>query len=146
MYNYLSCMSAVNSIDLQLILMQQCCDHPYLVDQSLQSTLTKDRPITDILDIGVRSCGKLLLLDRMLQQIKIQGLKEFLFFRRWDVHGIMLPIFFYLQSVHFDYRKVSPLLPPFQNLCRFNFAISQTSLTLTKFIYKKNAPTSTTSN
>jgi len=75
MYNYLSCMSADNSIDLQLILMQQCCDHPYLVDQSLQSTLTKDRPITDILDIGVRSCGKLLLLDRMLQQIKIQGLR-----------------------------------------------------------------------
>ena len=67
MYNYLSCMSADNSIDLQLILMQQCCDHPYLVDQSLQSTLTKDRPITDILDIGVRSCGKLLLLDKLTE-------------------------------------------------------------------------------
>ncbi|CAD6340635.1 unnamed protein product [Miscanthus lutarioriparius] len=58
-----------------LISLRKCCDHPYLVDQSLQSTLTKDLPITDILDIGVRSCGKLLLLDRMLQQIKIQGLR-----------------------------------------------------------------------
>ncbi|AQL02865.1 Helicase protein MOM1 [Zea mays] len=58
-----------------LISLRKCCDHPYLVDQSLQSTLTKDHPVTDILDIGVRSCGKLLLLDRMLQQIRIQGLR-----------------------------------------------------------------------
>jgi chromodomain-helicase-DNA-binding protein 3 len=55
--------------------MQQCCDHPYLVDQTLQSSLTKDHPVTDILDIGVRSCGKLLLLDKMLQKIRIEGLR-----------------------------------------------------------------------
>ena len=55
--------------------MQQCCDHPYLVDQMLQSSLTNSRPVTDILDIGVRSCGKLLLLDKMLQKIRTEGLR-----------------------------------------------------------------------
>ena len=55
--------------------MQQCCDHPYLVDQMLQSSLTNGRPVTDILDIGVRSCGKLLLLDKMLQKIRTEGLR-----------------------------------------------------------------------
>lgn len=55
--------------------MQQCCDHPYLVDQMLQSSLTKGHPVTDILDIGVRSCGKLLLLDKMLQKIRSEGLR-----------------------------------------------------------------------
>ena len=55
--------------------MQQCCDHPYLVDQMLQNSLTKGHPVTDILDIGVRSCGKLLLLDKMLQMIRTEGLR-----------------------------------------------------------------------
>lgn len=55
--------------------MQQCCDHPYLVDEMLQSSLTRGHPVTDILDIGVRSCGKLLLLDKMLQKIRTEGLR-----------------------------------------------------------------------
>ncbi|WVZ82995.1 hypothetical protein U9M48_030188 [Paspalum notatum var. saurae] len=58
-----------------LISLRKCCDHPYLVDQMLQSSLTKGHPVTDILDIGVRSCGKLLLLDKMLQKIRIEGLR-----------------------------------------------------------------------
>jgi SNF2 family DNA or RNA helicase len=55
--------------------MLQCCDHPYLIDQSLQSSLTKGHPLTDILDIGVQSSGKLLLLDKMLQELKAEGLR-----------------------------------------------------------------------
>ncbi|KAJ1257489.1 hypothetical protein BS78_10G000700 [Paspalum vaginatum] len=58
-----------------LVSLRKCCDHPYLVDQMLQSSLTKDHPVTDILDIGVRSCGKLLLLDKILQKIRIEGLR-----------------------------------------------------------------------
>ena len=50
--------------------MQQCCDHPYLVDKTLHLLLTKGHPVTDILDIGVRASGKLLLLDKMLRAIK----------------------------------------------------------------------------
>ncbi|CAN6192249.1 unnamed protein product [Urochloa humidicola] len=58
-----------------LVSLRKCCDHPYLVDQMLQNSLTKDHPATDMLDIGVRSCGKLLLLDKMLQKIRIEGLR-----------------------------------------------------------------------
>ncbi|CAL4938394.1 unnamed protein product [Urochloa decumbens] len=58
-----------------LVSLRKCCDHPYLVDQMLQISLTKGHPVTDILDIGVRSCGKLLLLDKMLQKIRIEGLR-----------------------------------------------------------------------
>ncbi|KAL5225839.1 hypothetical protein ABZP36_012478 [Zizania latifolia] len=58
-----------------LVSLRKCCDHPYLVDQSLQNSLTKGHPVTDILDIGVRASGKLLLLDKMLQEIKNQGLR-----------------------------------------------------------------------
>src|SRR4051812_3741188 len=53
--------------------MQQCCDHPYLVDQALQVSLIEGHPVTDILDIGVRASGKLLLLDKMLGEIKGKG-------------------------------------------------------------------------
>uniref|UniRef100_A0A0E0PSC4 Uncharacterized protein n=1 Tax=Oryza rufipogon TaxID=4529 RepID=A0A0E0PSC4_ORYRU len=35
-----------------LVSLRKCCDHPYLVDQSLQSSLTKGHSLTDILDIG----------------------------------------------------------------------------------------------
>ncbi|KAE8814203.1 Chromodomain-helicase-DNA-binding protein 3 [Hordeum vulgare] len=56
-----------------LVSLRKCCDHPYLVDATLQTSLTKDHPVTDILDIGVRASGKLLLLDKMLQEIKGKG-------------------------------------------------------------------------
>ena len=39
----------------------------------LQTSLTKGYPVTDILDIGVRASGKLLLLDKMLREIKGKG-------------------------------------------------------------------------
>ncbi|GJN29968.1 hypothetical protein PR202_gb18238 [Eleusine coracana subsp. coracana] len=58
-----------------LVSLRKCSDHPYLVDQSLQSSLTKGHPLTDILDIGVHSSGKLLLLDKMLQELRTEGLR-----------------------------------------------------------------------
>ncbi|KAF0911649.1 hypothetical protein E2562_011655 [Oryza meyeriana var. granulata] len=58
-----------------LVSLRKCCDHPYLVDQSLQSSLTKGHPLTAILDIGVRASGKLMLLDKMLKEFRNQGLR-----------------------------------------------------------------------
>lgn len=94
--------------------MQQCCDHPYLVDQMLQSSLTKGHPVTDILDIGVRSCGKLLLLDKMLQKIRIEGLRVLILSQvRRPYHA---SLFFYLhylilvQFMHVDSSKSKSLL------------------------------------
>lgn len=58
-----------------LVSLRKCCDHPYLVDEMLLSSHAKGHPVTDILDIGVHSCGKLLLLDKMLQKIRVEGLR-----------------------------------------------------------------------
>ncbi|KAE8771277.1 Chromodomain-helicase-DNA-binding Mi-2-like protein [Hordeum vulgare] len=56
-----------------LVSLRKCCDHPYLVDKTLHVSLTKGQPVTDILDIGVCASGKLLLLDKMLQEIWKKG-------------------------------------------------------------------------
>ncbi|XP_044382680.1 uncharacterized protein [Triticum aestivum] len=56
-----------------LVSLRKCCDHPYLVDKTLHLLLTKGHPVTDILDIGVSASGKLLLLDKMLQEIWKKG-------------------------------------------------------------------------
>ncbi|RWR81523.1 helicase protein MOM1-like protein isoform X1 [Cinnamomum micranthum f. kanehirae] len=42
----------VGALREMLISTRKCCDHPYLVDVSLQSTLTKGHPEVEYLDIG----------------------------------------------------------------------------------------------
>jgi SNF2 family DNA or RNA helicase len=79
--------------------MLQCCDHPYLVDQSLQSSLTKGHPLTDILDIGVQSSGKLLLLDKMLQELKTEGLRVLILCQVRCSSNIFLFVLFYFDMV-----------------------------------------------
>ncbi|XP_071705892.1 uncharacterized protein [Rutidosis leptorrhynchoides] len=59
-----------------LVTNRKCCDHPYIVDPSLQESLTKDlglSEITDvvvkgkkILDVGIKASGKLQFLDAIL--------------------------------------------------------------------------------
>ncbi|PNT66056.1 hypothetical protein BRADI_3g06450v3, partial [Brachypodium distachyon] len=66
---------SVGALRDMLLSLRKCCDHPYLADQMLQASLTKDRPATDILDIGVHASGKLLLLDKMLQEIRGKGMR-----------------------------------------------------------------------
>uniref|UniRef100_A0A453MLH5 Helicase C-terminal domain-containing protein n=1 Tax=Aegilops tauschii subsp. strangulata TaxID=200361 RepID=A0A453MLH5_AEGTS len=61
---------SVGALRSILVSLRKCCDHPYLVDEMLQASLTKGDPVSDIVDIGVRASGKLLLLDKMLQEIK----------------------------------------------------------------------------
>uniref|UniRef100_A0ACD5XZK0 Uncharacterized protein n=1 Tax=Avena sativa TaxID=4498 RepID=A0ACD5XZK0_AVESA len=58
-----------------LISLRKCCDHPYLVDETLQVSLIKGHPASDILDMGVHASGKLLLLDKMLREIREKGLR-----------------------------------------------------------------------
>ncbi|KAL6316589.1 hypothetical protein AAG906_018844 [Vitis piasezkii] len=57
-----------------LISTPKCCDHPYIVDLSLQSFLTKGLPEIEYLDVGIDATGKLQLLDRMISEIKIEWL------------------------------------------------------------------------
>lgn len=63
----------------------QCCDHPYLVDDNLQGSLTRDLPVTDYLDIGVNASGKLQVLDKILQMVKDQGLRVMILFQVCDI-------------------------------------------------------------
>nr|XP_029123602.1 helicase protein MOM1 isoform X3 [Elaeis guineensis] len=64
-----------------LISTRKCCDHPYLVDKLLQNSLTKDLPVVDILDVGVNASGKLLLLDKILKEMKNRGLRVLILFQ-----------------------------------------------------------------
>ncbi|XP_073301041.1 uncharacterized protein [Primulina huaijiensis] len=59
-----------------LLTVQKCCDHPYLVDTSIQKALfAEQHPVAEILEIGIKSSGKLHVLDSMLSEIKIRGLR-----------------------------------------------------------------------
>ncbi|KAJ3693915.1 hypothetical protein LUZ60_009395 [Juncus effusus] len=64
-----------------LLTLRKCCDHPYLVDQGLQGVLIEDRPPTEILNIGVRACGKLLLLDKLLKEMHSRGIRVLILFQ-----------------------------------------------------------------
>ncbi|XP_010262872.1 PREDICTED: helicase protein MOM1-like isoform X2 [Nelumbo nucifera] len=64
-----------------VISVRKCCDHPYLVDQSLQTFLTRGLPEIEYLDVGVKASGKLQLLDRILSEIKGRGLRVLILFQ-----------------------------------------------------------------
>ncbi|GAB2275172.1 hypothetical protein Dimus_009933 [Dionaea muscipula] len=53
----------------------KCCNHPYVIDPSLQPALTKDCTFDEIYDFGGKASGKLQLLDAMLLKLKNQGLR-----------------------------------------------------------------------
>ncbi|XWS74310.1 hypothetical protein CRYUN_Cryun02cG0203900 [Craigia yunnanensis] len=59
----------------------KCCDHPYVLDQSLQMLLTKGLKEVEFLDIGIKASGKLQLLDAMLLEIKKRELKVLILFQ-----------------------------------------------------------------
>ncbi|TXG58175.1 hypothetical protein EZV62_016004 [Acer yangbiense] len=63
-----------------LISIRKCCDHPYLVDETLQSLLIKDKE-TELLDVGIKASGKLQLLDSMLSEMKNRGLRVLILFQ-----------------------------------------------------------------
>ncbi|XP_022883449.1 chromodomain-helicase-DNA-binding protein 3-like isoform X2 [Olea europaea var. sylvestris] len=57
-----------------LFTVRKCCDHPYLVNSSLQESLIAEGCLaTELLDTGIKACGKLQLLDMILSEIKNQG-------------------------------------------------------------------------
>ncbi|KAL0418218.1 UNVERIFIED_CONTAM: Helicase protein MOM1 [Sesamum radiatum] len=59
-----------------LLTVRKCCDHPYLLDPSVQERLfAEQRPAAELLDIGIEASGKLKLLDTMLTEIKTRGLR-----------------------------------------------------------------------
>lgn len=59
----------------------QCCDHPYLVDPSLQKLLIKDLPVVQYLDVGIKASGKLQLLDKLLSELQNRCLRALVLFQ-----------------------------------------------------------------
>ena len=59
----------------------QCCDHPYLVDPSLVTFVNKGRPAVDSLSTGIEVSGKLLLLDKFLQEVWEKQLRVVIVFQ-----------------------------------------------------------------
>ncbi|PIA49130.1 hypothetical protein AQUCO_01300175v1 [Aquilegia coerulea] len=64
-----------------LISVRKCCDHPYLVDQSLPILLTKDLPEVKYLEVGINASGKLQTLEKILSEIKTRGLRALILFQ-----------------------------------------------------------------
>ncbi|KAI4373541.1 hypothetical protein MLD38_011658 [Melastoma candidum] len=64
-----------------LISIRKCCDHPFIVDTKLPNLLSKDVPATDYLDIGIKASGKLVLLDKLLHELKKQKMRVLVLFQ-----------------------------------------------------------------
>ncbi|XP_031384761.1 helicase protein MOM1 isoform X3 [Punica granatum] len=60
---------------------RKCCDHPYLVDASLQKLLIKDLQVSQYLDVGIQASGKLQLLDKLLSELQSRGLRVIIMFQ-----------------------------------------------------------------
>lgn len=64
----------------------QCCDHPYLLDQSLQGLVTKGLSMEENLNFGVKVSGKLQILDKILLETKVRGLRVLILFQVGSAH------------------------------------------------------------
>ncbi|KAI3793762.1 hypothetical protein L1987_36384 [Smallanthus sonchifolius] len=64
-----------------LVSNRKCCDHPYIVDQSLQAALTKDLELAKFLEVGIKASGKLQFLDVILPQMRKRKLRVLIVFQ-----------------------------------------------------------------
>ncbi|KAG9151218.1 hypothetical protein Leryth_002778, partial [Lithospermum erythrorhizon] len=71
----------VGALRETLSTIRKCCDHPYLVDSTLQGLIIKGLPLSDILDVGIKASGKLQLLDMILSEIKARQLRVLILFQ-----------------------------------------------------------------
>ncbi|CAM0955492.1 unnamed protein product [Alopecurus aequalis] len=61
--------------------LSKCCDHPYLVDDFLQKSPVDNHDHADTIDTRVQACGKLLLLQKMLKEIRNRRLRVIILFQ-----------------------------------------------------------------
>lgn len=61
--------------------LSQCCDHPYLVDWSLHTSLIKGIQQSEQLDEQIKLSSKLLLLHKALVEIKKRGLRVLILYQ-----------------------------------------------------------------
>ncbi|KAI5408211.1 hypothetical protein KIW84_054148 [Lathyrus oleraceus] len=63
-----------------IISTRKCCNHPYLLDPTLSSLVTRGLPVEEHLDIGIKASGKLQLLEKTLVEAKSRELRVMLLF------------------------------------------------------------------
>ncbi|KAI5408209.1 CLP protease regulatory subunit clpx1 [Lathyrus oleraceus] len=63
-----------------IISTRKCCNHPYLLDPTLSSLVTRGLPVEEHLDIGIKTSGKLQLLEKTLVEAKSRELRVMLLF------------------------------------------------------------------
>ncbi|KAJ4970479.1 hypothetical protein NE237_003578 [Protea cynaroides] len=72
---------SLGALSAILVSARKCCDHPYLLEPSLQSLLTEGLPEVEYLDVGIKASGKLQLLDKILQKMRKCGLRALVLFQ-----------------------------------------------------------------
>ncbi|OIW09132.1 hypothetical protein TanjilG_11270 [Lupinus angustifolius] len=71
---------------------QKCCNHPYVLNPSLQPLLTEGLQTTspEFLDVGCKASGKLQLLDSMLKELRKKDLRALVLFQSIGGSGILV--------------------------------------------------------
>jgi len=59
----------------------QCCNHPYLLNPSLNNLVTRGLPVEEHFDIGIKASGKLQLLEKILFEAKSRKLRVIILFQ-----------------------------------------------------------------
>ncbi|XP_039002434.1 uncharacterized protein LOC120128894 isoform X2 [Hibiscus syriacus] len=77
----------VDALRELIISFRKCCDHPYLLDQSLQVIATKGLAAEENLDVGIKVSGKLQILDKILLETKARGLRVLILFQAVGCSG-----------------------------------------------------------
>ncbi|KAE9585765.1 putative DNA helicase chromatin remodeling SNF2 family [Lupinus albus] len=71
---------------------QKCCNHPYVLNPSLQPLLTEGLQTAspEFLDVGCKASGKLQLLDSMLKELRKKKLRALVLFQSIGGSGILV--------------------------------------------------------
>lgn len=64
-----------------LLSLRKCCNHPYLVDGSLQSLQRKGLSEVEFLDADINASSKLQLLDNILSELRLEGQRVLILFQ-----------------------------------------------------------------
>ncbi|KAL3825902.1 hypothetical protein ACJIZ3_021931 [Penstemon smallii] len=72
-----------------LISTRKCCDHPYLVDRSLHTSLMQGIPQPEQLDAEIKLSSKLHLLLKTLLEIKKRGLRALILYQSLGGSGMV---------------------------------------------------------
>ncbi|XP_047983578.1 helicase protein MOM1-like isoform X2 [Salvia hispanica] len=70
-----------------LVTTKNCCDHPYLVDQSLHTSLIQGIPQAELWDAQIKLSSKLYLLYKALMEINKRGLRVLILYQSIEGSG-----------------------------------------------------------